>query len=280
MGNTTKVLGMEASTSKPHYHPQIFQIRVVKLEKFVVMHQTATEEMKHIWSNFSINYVRKSLMNNEICERSPLIFLHVHRMDICVTSICYDTVEEAYRIMTISNDFTQFPESLDADGADEMVILEQATILRDAGFQISPLQTIPAQPQNPSPTRDVPIRSSGDAGSSNGNAHNNVTPVASSSAATPKDPLKDLFEERRRKMVERKEALERVKEKVKANKAQDLAKGVEGKTTPLSTTSRTMAELWELSSPFNFFLTKVHDIPDEKDGVFSANFTGTVLKFI
>lgn len=157
--------------------------------------------------------------------------------------------------MVKSNDFTKVPSGLAIGDGDESVLLEQANILRGARFQI------PSQDDS-----NVAVAAPHDSGKESNNPVEADKPSTSSS--TKKDPLAELFEERKRRM----RAKEMASEKVKAQSNPNL-KGT-NPTAVVPNNSGSMASKWIASCPFNIFLTKVRDVPTEKPGVLSANFTG------
>lgn len=157
--------------------------------------------------------------------------------------------------MVESNDFTKLPSGLAIGDGDESVLLEQANILRGARFQI------PSQDES-----NVTVAAPHDSGNESKNPVGADKP--STSSLTKKDPVAELFEERKRRM----RAKEMAREKVKAQSNPNLKST--NPTAIVPNNSGSMASKWIASCPFNIFLTKVRDVPTEKPGVLSANFTG------
>ncbi len=164
------------------------------------------------------------------------------------------TVEDAYRLMLESNDFTKLPNGLNVGDGDESALLEQANILRDARFQI--------------PNQDESMSSPCNSSKESKNIIQTDQPSTSASPPTKKDPLAELFEERKRKMRAKEMASEKVKAEAQSNP------NLQSTDSTVSNNTANMASKWIASCPFNIFLTKVRDVPTEKPGVLSASFTG------
>ncbi|CAL8141828.1 unnamed protein product [Orchesella dallaii] len=176
------------------------------------------------------------------------------RNEAHLVQFCHKLLEEAYGLMKTANDFTRLPRNFDLRDGDEDALIEQAVILRDAGFQT----------QNQSETCLE---------ASSSRSNNLSKPVAKSSGSDG-DPwngsISNLSEERRRKYREQKEKIQNAVVMTRESKNIDA----KAKTTSSDgkKNSWSMAQKWENSCPFNVFLTKVRDVPEEVDGVVSANF--------
>lgn len=164
------------------------------------------------------------------------------------------------------NDFTKIPDNLDVSNGDISVLLEQAAILKDAGFQI------PAA----SHSSKVKIAVSSEDRGRLAIPQNNTEVQKFESPGAKKDSIAELFEERKRRMLEKQLAIDKRKAEIEktANFQEETCTSKSKMVTPWSSATMNMASKWAASCPFNIFLTKVRDIPNEKPGVFSASFPG------
>ncbi|ODM92706.1 putative tyrosyl-DNA phosphodiesterase [Orchesella cincta] len=169
----------------------------------------------------------------------------------------HDLLEKAYGLMKAAGDFTRLPQHFNLEDGDENAILDQAIILRDAGFETPSKTNVPEAPSSSSHS-------------------NNVPPVAKTFGSSGggdrwKGSIGNLSDERRRKYLEQKEKIQSAVVKTRESRNEDLNQPA---IKPLDSKRnvRNMAQKWESSCPFNVFLTKVRDIPVEVEGVLSASF--------
>lgn len=175
--------------------------------------------------------------------------------------------EDALRLMMEVGDFRKLPDSFDKKDGDESVVLDQALILHEAGYQ-------PPSSKKLSQAEEGEVSKSKTPSTSKISATPETTvlvPPSTSRKSDTESEISKLFQERRQQHI-----------KAKQEAAQKLkASHVEGNSSPAKNSKAisftNMAEKWAASCPFNLFLTKVRCIPKEPDGVLSANFTGILL---